>query len=481
MTPARSAARDPAVADDPAHSASEAPSRRGGTERAAAALVVATTVVLSWRLLRFIGRKQANILFHDQWDFYRPVFEGQGIWTLFRWQHGPPRLGVGLVLDGLIARLTHWNLVLDAVVAGVLVVASVAVALLLKVRLVGRLDWWDALIPVMFLTLRSFEIFVITPDMGHGPAPLLLLMLYVLCLTSRRLYVRIAGLVILNFLLVYTGFGLFVGLVTPVILAVEIVKTARTRSAGLAFLCMSFVLALVSLASFFVGYTFSPAVTCFQFPHPRPLEYLRFAELLLSMPFGWLGDGRVSSLVGAIAVAALAFVMLDAAWKVVAGAASWEPPAAVLTLSAYTVLFGVNAAIGRVCQGVLAAQSSRYVLYLVPGLYAVYLALRLRSGRAAQLATVALAVLLVSGEMREHAQNRDQIKYYCRGKARWQTCFLERRDVRMCDRLTRFAVHPAPDATDLSGKLEYFRRNRLSLFAAAGTDDDHAGLDRDEN
>ncbi|TMB45862.1 MAG: hypothetical protein E6J55_03915 [Deltaproteobacteria bacterium] len=432
-------------------------------------LIVAVGGLLSWRFFRFIARKQVNILFRDQWDYYNPLFQGASVWTLFRWQHGPHRLRVGGILTGLVADLSRWDSVMDAVVAGVVVVLCVPVALLVKARLSGRIDLWDALVPLLFLTLRSFEIFVITPDMSHGPVPLLLLMLFGLCLTLPGLYLRTAGLLALNALSVYTGFGILLGLITPFLIAIEAGRRAVDGRECVPFLALCVVVAVATLAAFMVGYRYTTAVACFEFPHPRPWEYFPYAALMLSLPFGWLGKTKISVLLGLGTLATLLALVVTAARRAGSRDASGTSSAVLLTFAGFTTLFVANATVGRICQGVETSQASRYVLYLVPGLFAIYLALRLGGGWARRLATVAFAALLITGELRVHAQYRGLLRGFCGGKARWRACYLQRADIAACDRLTHFTVHPSPQAAGLDWKLDYLKRRRLNLFNESGT------------
>ena len=389
-------------------------------------VIGAVALFLSWRFLDFIARKQVNILFRDQWDYYDPLFQGAGPWTLFRWQHGPHRLGVGGVLTAVVAYLSRWDGRVDALVAGIIVVLCVPVALVLKARLSRRLDVWDALVPLLFLTLRSFEIFVITPDMAHGPVPLLLLMLFGLCLTVPGLHLRTAGLLFLNALSVYTGFGIFLGLITPVLIAVELRRRALEEAGGVLFLVLCLLLAVATMASFLIGYRYVTAVDCFQFAHPGPREYISYGALMLSLPFGWLGETRVSVLVGLGTLVTLLALVVTAARKVGSHDAADTSAAVVLTFAGFTTLFVLNATVGRICEGMETGQSSRYVLYLLPGLFAIYLALRLGNGWRRGLGTAALAALLVLAELRVHDQYRPMLAGFCGGKARWKACYLRR-------------------------------------------------------
>ena len=64
-------------------------------------LVAGVFVVLAVRLANFISSYTVNIIYWDQWDFLQGLFDGADAWTLFRWQHGPQRQGLGnLIIAG---------------------------------------------------------------------------------------------------------------------------------------------------------------------------------------------------------------------------------------------------------------------------------------------------------------------------------------------------------------------------------------------
>jgi len=168
-------------------------------------------------------------------------------------------------------------------------------------------------------------------------------------------------------------------------------------------------------------------------------------------------------------LATLLALVVTAARRAGSRDASGTSSAVLLTFAGFTTLFVANATVGRICQGVETSQASRYVLYLVPGLFAIYLALRLGGGWARRLATVAFAALLITGELRVHAQYRGLLRGFCGGKARWRACYLQRADIAACDRLTHFTVHPSPQAAGLDWKLDYLKRRRLNLFNESGT------------
>jgi hypothetical protein len=51
------------------------------------------------------------------------------------------------------------------------------------------------------------------------------------------------------------------------------------------------------------------------------------------------------------------------------------------------------------------------------------------------------------------------------GKRAWRECYMARHDSFGCDNLTKFQVHPHPEATHLQEKLDFLERNHLNLYA----------------
>src|SRR2546430_14515137 len=122
------------------------------------ALVSLSFVGLAIRLVYFVHKNAVNILFSDQWDIYGPLFNRLSWWDTFRWQHGPHRQGIGSVLERGLATYSHWNTRWDAfLVVGVIVLSALA-ALVLKVKLFGKLQYSDGVIPCIFFTLMQYEI-----------------------------------------------------------------------------------------------------------------------------------------------------------------------------------------------------------------------------------------------------------------------------------------------------------------------------------
>ena len=248
-------------------------------------LAIAVTIAaLGTRFFLVIWKYSVNVFFYDQWEYLTPFFRHQpGIAELFFWQHGPHREGIGLLADKFLYPLTHWNARVDSFLIGGVIVAAMLLALELKHKLFGALSYSDVAIPVIFLTLAQFETLIGTPNPAHSAFPLLLTMLFCLALLGRKPLLKYSLVLALNFLLVFTGFGFFMGAVTLGVFLLECFWSwRRMTSVPLSQSLTALIVAAASWASFFVHYTFSSGVGCFAIPRSHLRQYLEFMALIFS-------------------------------------------------------------------------------------------------------------------------------------------------------------------------------------------------------
>src|SRR5436305_312831 len=239
-------------------------------------LLVATAfLVYAGRMFWLISRYAVNIFFADQWDFNNAtLFQKHSMWQMFRWQHGPHRQGVGALFERMVDPLFGWNSRTESfVIGGVIVVAAIC-ALWLKKRLYGELSVYDVVIPAILFTPALWQTLFMTQNFAHGPFPILLLLLYFISWTWRRPALRYTLALFLNFVAIYTGFGIFLGVLTPILLVLDYwARTPQTRVPRAYFIAAVLVSA-ISLASFFFGYTFQSGVKCFSFQPQSPTSYV---------------------------------------------------------------------------------------------------------------------------------------------------------------------------------------------------------------
>lgn len=427
-----------------------------------AVVVISAALLLACRFFFFLWRNSVDVLFYDQWDFLGPLFLGDSsLWRLFSFQHGPHREGLGLIADKFLYALTRWNARAEAFLIGGCILAAMMLALWLKRRLFGRLEHSDVLIPIIFLTLAQFETLTGTPNAAYAGIPLLLIMLYAGALTLRSYVLRSALVLVINFFLIYTGFGVFMGIVTIGMFALDCYPCLRNKTeVALRVPAIGFLIACLSMASFFMNYLFQPAVDCFEFPYHNPFAYPWFMALMFSTFAGIKTPVVLATLLGLATLLLSIFVIamhLREAVRV-------SPlQLTILVMLGFSLLFSFNTAIGRVCSALPnSAQQSRYATLLIPAFLAIYFhLLTLPSEAIRARLLVILGLMLVPG----HIHVPRMAGWFVDGKRAWAACYRQTENIAYCDASTGFKIYPDAERTQLKQKLDYLKDRRLNLFA----------------
>jgi hypothetical protein len=433
----------------------------------AALFLLSVFGVLGWRLFSFIDRYSVNILFWDQWAFYTPLFQHQSLWQIFSWQHGPHRQGLGLIVTNFLANWTSWNSRTDAFAVGVVLCLALVCAFFLKYHLFRSVTFIDVVIPFLFLTLFQYEALIVVPNLSHGVFPLLMIMLYCLGLLLKNPGVRYVVIIVLNFLLIYTGFGLFMGPLTIVLLFIDSYQNRYNRKTTTLSLIALF-LAMASSLSFLVSYHFEPAIPNFGFSISYLPQYPLFISLTLAGFWGWrtmiLGQ-PITIVAGTIWLVTLIAVLFFHGRRLIWQGVYANRVSLIITLLiSYSLLFCLNTAIGRIPLGLDSAQASRYVPLIIPAYLALFFhLLTLQIAKRRQLILLAyLAISIVwvlpipTGMVESRA-----FKYYT-NKTNWKACYLRFEDIEKCNQLTDFRIYPVDDY--LIDKMAYLKERHLNLF-----------------
>ena len=432
--------------------------------RSAPWIISAVLVLMAIRLGDFVNRHAVNIVYWDQWDFLQGLFDGTDAWSLFRWQHGPQRQGLGNLIIAVLYPATGWNGRVDPAAAAVVMLLSTVAGLWLVKRVCGPLRPWDAVVPLIFLTTSSAETYVVATNLAHGPLPALLLTAYALALTIPSHATRCGTLVALNFLAVNTGFTLFLGGITLLLLSL-LMRAPRVSTRDRVIYGAGIAASAGTLLLFFHGFVPLSATACFQFPHPRPWEYVPYTGFVLARPFGFLaGDSAGQLLVGTAVAIGIAGFVTYAAIRVVQTRGDSPFWAATFSLTGFVLLFAASTAVGRVCLEFVSANASRYIPYMLPGMLALYLAIR-KTAATSPVAYALLPVFLVACIAKERDEtSKNEAETYFKYKQRWRECYLATHDIVACDFFSGHPVYPSPELTDLQHKLDWLEQHRYSLF-----------------
>jgi hypothetical protein len=133
-------------------------------------------------------------------------------------------------------------------------------------------------------------------------------------------------------------------------------------------------------------------------------------------------------------------------------------------LIAFSLLFAVMAAQGRMCLGLSAALGSRYMIYLVPaflGLYLLAATIADQIWRIAGLLVVASVALLSSVVI--HGPDRGDMAEIRKLKVEWSQCYVSSHNLLECNRHTHAPSYAYPDT--IQSQLDFLERNRLNFFS----------------
>ena len=427
-------------------------------------IITAVLVLMAIRLGDFVNRHAVNIVYWDQWDFLQGLFDGSDAWSLFRWQHGPQRQGLGNLIVAVLYPATGWDGRVDPAATAVVMLLATIAGLWLVKRVCGPLRPWDVVVPLIFLTTSSAETYVVATNLAHGPLPALLLTAYALALTIPSHTTRCVTLVVLNFFAVNTGFTLFLGGVTLLLLSL-LTRAPRVTTANRVIYGTGIAASVGTLLLFFQGFVPLSATPCFQFPHPRPWEYVPYTGFVLARPFGYVAGDSVSQvLVGTIAAISMTGFVAYAAIRVIQTRGDSPFWAATFSLAGFALLFAGATAVGRVCLELVSANASRYIPYMLPGMLALYLAIR-KAAAKSPVAYALLPVFLVACIAKERDEaSKVEAETFFKYKQRWRECYLATHDIGACDASSGHPVYPSPELTHLQEKLDWLEQHRYSLF-----------------
>jgi hypothetical protein len=428
-------------------------------------LVWGVAGVLAYRFYSVITTYAVNLFFFDEWDIYDPLFHGSPWWRFFLEQHGPHRQGLGVTIVAWLLKGTHWNSRVQACAIGAAIVLAMGLAVRLKTIVFGSLSFLDIIIPAIFLGLGQWEILLSSPGPSDEAFSLLLLVLYCQAWVQRRAWFRYTAIVALNFLLIYTGFGIFVAVVTLTLLAVSCYQEVKADTGNVIGPFLAWVAGAVSLGSFFYGYVFNPAADCFHFPYGNPAAYPRFMGLIFAKFLGIKYGVVFPPLVGITVVIIVVGVLARNFWLVLKHGIAQGGSLVVVILTVYSLLYAAATAIGRVCLGMEAAAASRYLTLLIPAFLGIYF--HLLMSRRDYKRNLLLAGLLVAVLPSCVQRNHKEIEGFSAMKHAWKDCYRATENIHYCDAFSQLQLYPRPEATHLQDKLNYLKQNRLNLYANA--------------
>jgi hypothetical protein len=421
-------------------------------------------VFLAWRQHNLVDRYAVNMMFWDQWDLYRTMFEGSGWWHGFTQQHGPHRQGLGHVVTRLLAESSSWDSRWDAFGVSFTLIGAAGLGLLLAVKAGFGRGVLLIAVPILYFNVRQYEQFAGPANISHGAMPIFLFTGYCLVWLLRTTWIRLAGLSIITFLLIFTGFGLFVGVLTPLLLLVEgrqsCVAGDRQRTV---LVVLAFSAVAVAWWMFFQDYQIEHSPEKWRAIREHPLQLFQYVSLMLANAQGIPGRGGFAIGAGVAVSLVLIAICLWHGRRFVANSVEGQRRSVIIfCLAAFALMYCFNTALGRVFLGVEQARTSRYVTLMIPAGLTIYFSLGvLPSLRCARVLQAIYIVVLVSGTTLMRSSDLMTAQTFHDGRLAWKKAYLVTHDEVEANRVSGYDVYTAPV---LGPRLKFLEERKLNLF-----------------
>ncbi len=348
----------------------------------------------------------------------------------------------------------------------VLALATIA-AIVLAVRLRGRLAWSDAAFPLLLLCPIHWEMMILLTVIEHTILPLLLVFLLACAWSSTRGMTRVFAVSAFGAVNLFTGYG-FCSVPVSIGLAILLclrpgnneTKTER-QQAGLILLCL-----LGAVIIFAHGYHWAPFVPGWRFPVPNWWDYARFCALMFSSLLGFRHISVATVTAGAVLLGLVLGVFAEATVKI------WRREAtartkAVWILTGSSLAYAAFVAIGRLPMSIEAAFMWRYKTLMTPAVCGLAIAAEgwtiprhKALGHCLMIGWIVLAGAIWCNFSPE--QNGAAV---AKGKRAWIASYLRTRDLRTANKEADCDVYfPAPESPFVAERLRWLEQRHLSFF-----------------
>lgn len=273
----------------------------------------------------------------------------------------------------------------------------------------------------------------------------------------------------LNLLLVYTGKGMFMGLVTVLLFAMEVWQSRR-RQQSVLLPASALVIALASALSFFVSFKFQPGISNFGVSGTYLAEYPVFVSLMLAAFWGWharIVGQPIAMIAGALLLAICIKILVHRIRGLAqAGIHGDHLSAVIVILIAYSLVFCFATAVGRIPLGLQQAQVSRYIPLMIPGYLGWYLHLiSISPLKMRRLLLAAFLAMSAVGSLPTGIIEAQALKI-AENKQQWKQCYLQHEDIVRCNNLTGSLIYPG--IGNLLAEMEFLQAHHLNLYLEPG-------------
>lgn len=431
--------------------------------------IVFVSILLTTRLFLFVAEKGVNLLFWDEWDFLTPLFTGNDdIWTLFTWQHGLHRQGIGFFIIKPIAELSRWNTRVDELFIAATIIVALICTLLLKRMLWGPFSLSDVILPFFVLNLIQYETIIGTPNISASALPLALVIVYCMSWIIRNETLKYSTIFILNFMMIFTGYALLIAPINLALLVIEIFQNRKERIMIVKKVPFwAFMGSILSIGIFLIGYKFQTGVTCFSFKPSFLLKYPAYISMMFAkfIRLDLLSNSKIMVLGGFVLVSIITMVFALHFWRITRyRLIDNQQSVIIVILLGYSLFFAISTALGRVCLGVESSLASRYTTLLVPAFIGLYLHIVDISRPNYRRLAIGIVLLIQLVSLFPFVgQDTQIIEFYSTDKENWKRCYLQTGDYTYCNQEVGFRIYPNDDER-IEKHLLFLKNNHLNLF-----------------
>jgi len=286
-------------------------------------------------------------------------------------------------------------------------------------------------------------------------------MFYCLTLLHKNPKLKWVLLLVINFFSVFTGFGLFLGLITPGLAIREVIHAFKLRDKSYAFIyVISFSISILTWVLFFVDYKFADTAPS---GPTTLLGIFKFMALLLVHFYGASQSTYISLILGYGLLLLFLYITALHGYKLIKKDIMYSDLSLIIfCLCAYNLLYCFGTAYGRAGSTDLNAWSApRYITLLIPGVLALILHVvgYLRS----VLWSNVLCLTLCIGMFHFATYEQGGVEYFSRGRKAWRDAYLKTGDSFKANEISNFRVYPVDV---LENKLRYLKDKKLNLFTS---------------
>jgi len=435
--------------------------------------LVLTVIFLAYsffliRFFTFILNFTPNIIFWDEWELVDLLNKNTDLVSLFFTQHNEHRIGTGLLLFKFLVTFSNWNIIFETFTSGVLIALSSLIALLIKRKLFGKFDYWDVLIPIIFLNLYQWENLV-TGFQILFILPLFFFFLSLYLFTLPNSLLRNFSLLIISFLSAYSHFhGLIVSLIISLFFFYNFITLKAQRNSFLAYFVTSFLLP----STYFLNYQREPNFRVKEVNLNFLIGIVKYVFLEITRLTGFLPKKVFSSFFDFF----YNFLIIITAPIISIGFFVFSlfmfnkernlKFMIILFLFIFSLLFATITAYGRIQLGVEGGYTPRYSTFIIPIYLGIFFSLKTLQNRQIQtFLSIVLIGLFLTVHFLGDYQNYTHVQERKKGLSSWSKCYLKTEDIQTCNKETQALVYPGENPPSLKTRLELLKERKLNIFS----------------